>query len=74
MAIPKKVMTGTWHGIEGTLGVDGGLDGDDAFSFLAPAFMALSFHLKQVRMVGQKILDDHRVVRRVGHIDAFHFT
>lgn len=49
----------TWHGGEWTPGVDSRLDGDDALSLWTPTLLTLSLYLKQVRMVGQQVLDDH---------------
>lgn len=64
----------TWHGAEGTLGVDGRLDGDDSLSLRTPALLALSLHLKQVGVVGQQVLNDHRVLRWVRYVNALHLT
>lgn len=66
--------SGTWHGAEGTLGVDCRLDGDDSFSLWTPALLALGLHLEQVGVVGQQVLDDDRVLRWVRHIDAIRVT
>lgn len=64
----------TWHGREWTPGVNGGLDGDDALPLWTPTLLTLSLYLEQVGMVGQEVLDDHRVLRWVGHIDALHLS
>lgn len=64
----------TWHGGEWTPGVNSRLDGDDALSLWTPTLLTLSLYLKQVRMVGQQVLDDHRVLCRVCHINALHLT
>lgn len=64
----------TWHRAEGALGVDSRLDGDDALSFRTPALLALSLHLKQVGVIWQQVLDDHRVLCRVCHVDTLHLT
>lgn len=64
----------TWHRVEGAFGVDSRLDGDDALSFWTPALLALSLHLKQVGVIWQQVLDDHRVLSRVCHVDTLHLT
>lgn len=64
----------TWHRAEGALGVDSRLDSDDSLSLRTPAFLTLSFHLEQVGLVGQKLLNHHGVLRWVSDVHALHFT
>ena len=60
----------TRHGAEWALGVDGGLDGDDALSLRPPPLLTLGLHLEHVRVVGQQVLHHHRILPRVAHLDA----